>query len=86
MAYVTLTEIYAHRQRSNALDLLIEPNPPSLWGIGTFGLGHIGKKIPDKVMAYMNRIMSYTMMFIVPLLFEGLAYYSTFAVFGAVER
>jgi TRAP-type C4-dicarboxylate transport system permease large subunit len=29
-AYATLTEIYSRKQRANALDLLIEPNLPSL--------------------------------------------------------
>jgi len=81
-AYVTLTEIYAQRQRDNALDLLIEPNLPSVWGIGTFGLGSTGEKSADEFMRNVNRTMSRIMMFAVPLIFECQAYYRLFQKFG----
>ena len=80
-AYKELMKIYAPTQRDNALDLLIEPNLPSLWGIGSFGSGG-GWTTADKFMHKVNIIVSFTMMFIVPVAFECQAYYRLIQKFG----
>jgi len=80
-AYIELTKIYAPVQRDNGLDFLIEPNLPSLWGIGAIGFGGT-ERTADRFMSTVNAVVRYAMMLAVPVAFESQAYYRLIQKFG----
>jgi len=80
-AYMELTRVYAPMQRSNDLDLLTEPNLPSMWAIGASGMGGKGNA-DDRFMRRVNMVVSNTMMFAVPVIFECQAYFRLVQKFG----
>lgn len=70
-AYMFLTWILAPVQSANALDLLIAPNLPSLWTIGPF----YDRRRADWNMILVAWCITFTVVFITPIVFECQAYY-----------
>jgi hypothetical protein len=81
-AYRALMSIYAPQQLDNGLEFLIFPNLPSLWGLGGSTGFRIVVTTADKFMNQVNAIVSYTAMFVVPVIFECQAYYRLVQKFG----
>ncbi len=81
LIYMELMQIYAPRLQRNGLDLLLEPNLPSLWGVGALSFEHTGN-FSDRFMRIANQTFSYIMMFAVPVAFECQAYYRLTQKFG----
>jgi len=81
LIYKQLVQIYAPMQASNDIDLLIEPNVPSFWGVSVLSFMRTGN-IGDSFMREVNRTVSYTMAFAVPVAFEFQAYYRLIQKFG----
>jgi hypothetical protein len=81
LIFMQLMKIYAPEQQRNGLDRLIEPNLPSLWGIGALNSLRTG----DTADSFMRRV-HYTLlpiiMVAVPVAFECQAYYLLFQKFG----
>ncbi len=76
-----LMKIYAPEQQQNGLDRLIEPNLPSLWGIGALNSLRTGD-IADSFMRRVHYILLPIIMIAVPVAFECQAYYRLFLKFG----
>ena len=81
LVYTELVKIYAPKLRQNGLHLLLEPNLPSFWGVGALSFDHTDN-LSDIFMHQVNRIVSYTMILVVPVAFECQAYYRLIQKFG----
>jgi hypothetical protein len=81
LIYMELMKIYAIKQQQNGLDRLIEPNLPSLWGIGALSYLQTGD-IADSFIHQVNRIVSYTIILALPVAFECQAFYRLTQKFG----
>lgn len=80
-AYATLTKIYAPKQFDNGLYVIVRPSLPSLWAIGSWGSPGIATT-SIRFTYEANRVVSYIMMFAVPIIFECQAYYRLIQEFG----
>jgi hypothetical protein len=81
LIFMQLMNIYAPEQQRNGLDRLIEPNLPSLWGIGALNFLRTGN-IADSFMRRAHYTLLYIIMIAVPVAFECQAYYRLFQKFG----
>jgi len=79
--YYTLTGIWAPKLGDNGLDVLVSPSLPSLWALGRVGPIYIATTA-GRFMFIVNRIVSYSMMFAVPVAFECQAYDRLFQKLG----
>ena len=81
LIYTELVKIYAPKLRQNGLHFLLEPNLPSFWGVGALSYERTGN-LSDSFIHQVNRIVSYTMILVVPVAFECQAYYRLIQKFG----
>jgi len=81
LVYMELMRIYAPKLQENGLELLLEPNLPSLWGVGALSFEHTGN-FSDSFMRKVNQTVLYILTFAVPLAFECQAYYRLTQKFG----
>lgn len=82
LIFMQLMKIYAPEQQENGLDRLIEPNLPSLWGIGALSFLRTGD-IADSFIRRVHYTLLYAMLLAVPVAFECQAYYRLFQKFGS---
>ncbi len=78
-AYYAITKIYAPRVDQNALDYLIKPTLPSIWGIG-WGSG--SETSTDRFNDAVRAAVGFTALIILPIAFEVQAYYLLFYRYG----
>jgi hypothetical protein len=81
LIFMQLMKIYAPEQQENGLDRLIEPNLPSLWGIGALSFLRTGD-IADSFIRRVHYSLLSAMLLAVPVAFECQAYYRLFQKFG----
>lgn len=81
LVYMELVRIYAPRMQSNGLELLLEPNLPSLWGVGALSFEHTGN-FSDSLMRKVNQTVLYVLSYAVPIAFECQAFYRLIQKFG----
>ena len=67
-------------QRTNGLDILIRPNLPALWGIGSESSK--SGRISDRFIFKVNSTVMYAAMLVIPVAFECQAYYRLSQKFG----
>jgi hypothetical protein len=81
LIYMELIQIYAPKLHRNGLELLLEPNMPSLWGVGALSFQQTGN-FSDSFMRKVNQTVSYILMYPVPVAFACQAYYRLIQKFG----
>ena len=81
LAYMELMRIYAPKLQENGLELLLEPNLPSLWGVGALSFESTGN-FSDRFMRKVNQTVLYILTYAVPVAFECQAYYRLIQKFG----